>query len=289
MSSRAIEWHVDAASSRSLRVMVYLAVGLFGGGALLLLGGMGFLGVSLALDGEYTYLAWVALLAFIGGPLSLVYLWPMLVEREQRPPLASFAGDREMAERYAAVFTRDRLLAAVLCGAVGLFALALVDPRLAFGAVVGSFLLLPVASGVISRGRVDPNEATLTYMDRPVDLARIERIRRVDLGGTAFCWLSYHPGYGSFGTPHLIVAVPEAADAIERTVASVEPEIDEEYDPNRVVQAALGALALSSFSTAVFVFFAEPGSAGDPVLRWYIAVVFCFFGLLFALVAFFSG
>lgn len=289
MSSRAIEWHVDAASSRSLRAVVYLVVGLFGGGALLLLGGMGFVGVSTALDGEYTYLAWIALLAFIGGPLSLVYLWPMLVEREQRPPLASFAGDREIAERYAAVFTRNRLLAAVLCGAAGLFALAVVDPRLAFGAVVGSFLLLPIASGVISRGRVDPDEQTLTYMDRSVEPSRVETVRRLDLGGTALCWLSYSSGYGSFGTPHLIVATPEATDAIERTVASVEPEIDAEHSPDRVVQAALGTLALSSFSTAAFVFFAEPGSAGDPVLRWYIAVAFYFFGLLFALVAFFSG
>lgn len=289
MSPEAIEWHVDAASSGSLRAVVYVVVGLFGGGALLLVGAMGFLGVSMALGGEYTYLAWIALLALIGGPLSLIYLWPMLVEREQRPPLAVFAGDREIAERYATVFTRKRLLAAVLCGVVGLLALAVVDPRLAFGAVVGSFLLLPVASGVISRGRVDPETGSLTYMDRPVDLARIERVRRIDLGGTAFCWLSYYPGYGSFGTPHLIVATPEAADAIERTVASVEPEIDAEHSPDRVVQVALGALALSSFSTAVFVFFAEPGSVGDPVLRWYIAIAFCFFGFLFALVAFFSG
>lgn len=289
MSSEAIEWHVDAASSRSLRAVVYVVIGLFGGSTLLLFGAMGFLGVSMALGGEYTYLAWIALLAFIGGPASLVYLWPMLVKREQRPPLSALFADEELAERYAAVFTRGRLLAAVLSGAVGLIALFSLDPRLAFGAVVGSILLVPIASGRISRGRVDPDETTLTYMDRPVDLARIERIRRVYLGGTVFCWLSYHPSYGSFGTPHLIVAIPEAADAIERTVASVEPEIDEEYTPDRALQAALGALALSSFSTAVFVFFAEPGSAGDPVLRWYIVIAFCFFGLLFVLVAFFSG
>lgn len=289
MSSEAVEWHVDAANSRSLRAVVYLVVGLFGGSMLLVLSGMSFLGVSLALDGEYTYLAWIVLLALVGGPLSLVYLWPMLVEREQRPPLAALTGDEGMAKRYAAVFTRGRLLAAVLGGAAGLLALTVVDPRLAFGAVVGSILLVPVASGRISRGRVDPEAGSMTYMDQSVDLMRVDRVRRIDVGGASLCWLSYYQGHGDLSTPRLISATPEAADAIERTVAEIEPEIDEEYTPDRALQAALAVLALCSLGLAALVLVVEPGSAGDPVLQWYIAVTFGLLGFLLALAALLSG
>lgn len=289
MSSEAIEWHVDAASSRSLRAVVYLVVGLFGGSMLLVLSGMAFLGVSLALGGEYTYLAWIALLAFIGGPLSLVYLWPMLVEREQRPPLAALTGDEEFAERYAAVFTRKRLLAAVLSGALSLLALALVDPRLAFGAVVGSVLLIPVASGRIARGRIDPEAGLLTYMNQPVGLARVERVRRIDLGGATLCWLSYYSGHGDLSTPRLISTTPEAADAIEQAVAEIGPETDEQHAPDRALRVALAFLALCFLGLAALMFVVEPGSAGDPVLQWYIAGTFGLLGLFLALSALLSG
>ncbi|MEM4782269.1 MAG: hypothetical protein QXG03_12025 [Halalkalicoccus sp.] len=284
-----VEWHVDAAGSRSVRALVYVAVGLLGGGVLLVFAAMAFVGVSAAFGGEYAFLAYGLLLALIGGPLSVLYLLPVLTDRDQRPPLAALFADEEIADRYAATFTRTRLLAAVLGGALGLLALFSVAPRAAFAVVAGSLLLVPVASGMISRGRIDPEAGTMTYIERSIPLSGVERVRRLDPGGTSLCWLSYYPGYGSFGTPHLIVATPEAADTIERTVAAVKSDVDEEYEPDRAVQLALGALALSSLSTAVFVFFAEPGSAGDPLLRWYIVGGFGFFGGIFALAAVFAG
>lgn len=290
MSERVpVEWRIDAGSSRLLRAVVYLEVGLFAGGMLLVLCGTAFLGLTAALGGEYTYLAYIVLLALIGGPLSLLYLWPMIADGDQRPPLAAAFASEEMAERYADAFTRSRLLGAVLGGALAILVAVSIDVRLAFALVIGVVLLLPVASGVISRGRVDPGEASLTYMDRPVELARVERVRRVDLGGVSLCWLSYHPGGDDLTSPRFLAASPEAADAIERTLAAVDPEIDEEYTPDRAVQAALGVLALCFLGLAAAVFVAEPGDAGDPVLRWYIVGGFGFFGLLLALAAVFSG
>lgn len=290
MASRsAVEWHVDAASSRALRAIAYVEVGLFGGGMLLVLCGTAFLGVTMALGGQYTYLAYLVLLALVGGPLSLFYLWPMLVDSDQRPPLSAAFGNEEMAERYAAAFSRRTLFAAVLGGALVLFAAILLDPRLAGALVVGSILLVPVASGVVSWGRVDPGEASLTHRDRTVSLSRVERVRRLDRGGIALCWLSYHPGSGDITSPRFLAASPEAAAIIEQTAAAVDPEIDAEYAPDRAVQAALGVLALCSLGVAALVFVVEPGNGGDPVLRWYIAVCFGFFGFLFALVAVFSG
>ncbi|WP_245998464.1 hypothetical protein [Halalkalicoccus subterraneus] len=126
-------------------------------------------------------------------------------------------------------------------------------------------------------------------MDRPVDVARIERIRRIGLGGATLCWLSYYPGHSDLSAPRLISATPRAADAIERAVAEVDPEIDAEHSPNRALQATLGFLALCSFGLATLVFVVEPGSAGDPALQWYIAVSFGLFGFFLALAALLSG
>ncbi|MCL7416392.1 MAG: hypothetical protein M8354_00940 [Halalkalicoccus sp.] len=289
MSSEPVEWRIDAGSSRLLRAVVYVEVGLFAGGMLLVFCGMAFLGLTSALGGEYTYLAYVALLALIGGPLSLLYLWPMIVDSDQRPPLSALFADEETAERYVAAFTRGRLLGAVLGGALALLVALSLDPRALFALVVGSVLLIPVASGVVSWGRVDPEEESLTHRDRTVALSRVERLRRVDLGGFSLCWLSYRPGGDDLTSPRLLAASPEAADAIERVLAATDPETDGEYTPDRAVQAALGFLGVCFLGLAVAVFLAEPGGAGDPVLRWYLVGGFGFFGVMLALAAVFSG
>lgn len=284
-----VEWRVDAGSSRLLRAIVYIEAGLFGGGVLLVFCGMVFFGVTTALDGQYTYLGYIPLLALIGGPLSLLYLWPMIVDDAQRPPLGAAFASEGMAERYAASFTRGRLLAVVLGGALVLHLSLFLDARLTFALAVGSLLLLPVASGVISWGWVEPDEATMTYRDRSIALSRVERIRRIDLGGVALCWLSYHPGGDDLTSPRLVVLSRQAANAVERIMADVDPEIDEEYAPDRAVQAALGFLALCFLGLAALVLVSESGDAGDPLLQWYIGIGFGFFGGMLAVAAFFSG
>lgn len=227
------------------------------------------------------------MLALVGGPLSLLYLWPMLVERDQRPPLSAAFGTEKMAERYAAVFTRDRLFAAVLLGTTTLITSIVLDPRLVFALVVGSILLIPVASGVISWGRIDPEEATMTYMDRPVPLSRVDEVKRLDIGEVAFCWLSYHRGGDDLTSPRWVVLSREAADSVERAVAEAEP--DEEDAPNRALQTALAFFALCFLGLAGLLFVVEPGSAGDPTLRWYLVGTFGSVGAMFALAAVFAG
>ncbi|ADJ14710.1 hypothetical protein [Halalkalicoccus jeotgali] len=283
-----VEWRIDAASSWGLRALVYVVVGLWGGGALLVAVGTTFLGVSMGLGGEYGFLAFLGLLALIGGPLSVLYLLPILTDREQRPPLAALFADERVAERYTAAFTRGRLFAAVLGGALAILAALSVDPRALFVLVVGTLLLIPLGSGVVSWGRIDPEEGTLTHRYRTISLSRVERVRRVDVGGVSLCWLSYRPGAADVTSPRFLATSPEAADAIERALAAI-PDIDDEYEPDRAVQAALAVLALCFLGLAGAVFLAEPGGAGDPVLKWYIVVGFGFFGTMLGLAALVSG
>lgn len=76
--AKPIEWRIDVGSSRLLRA-VYAELAVFGGRMVLVLCGALFLGVVSVLDGRRAYLAYVALLALIGDPLSLPYLLPMLI------------------------------------------------------------------------------------------------------------------------------------------------------------------------------------------------------------------
>lgn len=284
MSSRtSIEWRIDAASSWLLRVMVYAEVGLFGGGMLLVVVGTAFLGGWTALGGEYTHLAYFGLLALIGGPLSVLYLWPVIADGDQRPPLATLFADETLAERYAAVFTRRRLLAAVFGGIGTLAVLFLLTPRIAFATVIASLLLLPLLAGWISWGTVVPGDRTMIYNGRPVALDRASGVRRIDLGSVTVGWLSYRSGAAGLSDRRLLVLDDEAADAVERIVA--ETDDGDEREPDRAVQGAFAFLSLCLIGLTALILAVEPSDAGDPVLQWYLAIVFGLAGTGFALAA----
>lgn len=286
--AKPIEWRIDVGSSRLLRAVVYAELAVFGGGMALVLCGALFLGVASFLDGQRAYLAYVALLALIGGPLSLLYLLPMLADADQRPPFSALFADETLAERYAAAFSRRRLLAAIVGGAGTLAALFLLAPQLAFAAVVASLLLLPLLAGWISWGTVDPGTETMIYNDRTVALDRVAGVRRLDLGSVAVCWLRYRSGAGRLMERRFVTLSGEAANAMERIVAETDPDEDG-YEPDRAVQGAFAFLSLCFLGLTALILVAEPGGGADPVLRWYIAIVFGLAGTGFALAAVFGG
>lgn len=80
--AKPIEWRIDVGSSRLLRAVVYAELAVFGGRMVLVRCGALFLGVVSVLDGRRAYLAYLALLALIGDPLSLPYLLPMLTNAD---------------------------------------------------------------------------------------------------------------------------------------------------------------------------------------------------------------
>lgn len=283
-----IKWRIDVGSSRLFRVVVYAEVALFGGGAVLAVCGGLFLGVTSVLDGWYARLAYAVLLALIGGPLSLLYLLPVFVDADQRPPLSTLFPDETLAERYAAAFARRYLLAAVLGGAVAILVTFLLAPRIAIAAVVASLLLLPLLAGWISWGRVDPGAGTMRYNGRSVALDRVDGVRRIDLGSIAACWLRYPPGAAGLADRRLLVLDEEAADAVERIVAGSDHD-RKEREPNRAVQGAFAFLSLCFLGMTALILVVESGSTGDPVLRWYVAITLGLAGTGFALAAVLGG
>ena len=88
-----IQWRYDAADSWLLRVLAHGFVAGLGGTVLLAA-----VGVVLALPALVGSLgvgplALVVLLALIGGPASLLYLWPMIRDPDQRPGMGEAVGD----------------------------------------------------------------------------------------------------------------------------------------------------------------------------------------------------
>jgi len=177
----AVEWSYDPADAPSRALVAYAAIGLFGG-FLLLVFGAGLLFVGRAVQaGNYSLLVLVGILALVGGPMSLLYLWPMLTDPEQRPPVYETTWRPE----------RHLLIVAILLGAVvDVAVLALTAywfPAL-FLLAVPVFVLL---SQMNADGRLDPDADTIELYTRTATLSQIEAYRSVSLGPVALFWLTY--------------------------------------------------------------------------------------------------
>ncbi|WP_255169489.1 hypothetical protein [Natrononativus amylolyticus] len=257
MTETAIEWRIDAANSFAVRAVCYAWIGLFGGGLLAVAASAGVGAVAAAVEGNVASLALLALFVLVGGPFSLLYLLPAIRDADYRPGLSLFVPDpvsdpaETTAERYAAVFTPWRLLAAAVVGAVVLAAAVVVDPR-ALGVLIGAlFVALVATSGLTTWGRLSPDGPTLEYRTGTVPLGGIDGARRLDVGGTVLYWVSYRSGVRSFGTPSLLAFTPEAARAFEAVLEDLEPADRAEPEPrNWPVTIVAGGMGVTFLAVA---------------------------------------
>ena len=208
---------------------------------------------------------WVlAVLLFIGGPFSLVYL---LIARDRsdgrtREQLRSVLGDYS--------FSRESIrLPWVVAGAAPVGALWVWGPP---PADVGVFYLfpliwfLPMLAG--SRGtsiRLDPAERVVERthhthdQSQTDDLGSVVRTRRIDLPWTTVFLLAYRGNAWYRSTPWLFVP-SEQADAVESALDAVlaaSDGPDRASVPERVTLAVLG-----SFSLVVGILMAVAGGEG---------------------------
>ena len=258
----SIEWSYDAATSRSLRLLSHLPVAAFGG--VFLPAAVASVAFVLADPGvlRSPFVLLVALLALVGGPASLLYLWPMLADPDQRPTRSAFTGDEESP------FTARSVGAAVVAGALAVVALVAVGVPfgIVYGLVVASVFSPIVVAVATTEGTLE--EGTLTIDRREVPLKRVRGVRSVRVGGLVVLWLSYARRSGLF-VPRL--AVLPAAD-VESVLAALEAgiEADPEIEPpDRAVQAVavgMGTLFLASGAVAYV-------AVDEPVVGLYVAAV----------------
>lgn len=261
-----VTWSVTPASSLPLRCLWYASMAIWLGFGALAVGTAGLLAVAALLAGDPGPALLVGLLLLVGGPLSVLYVWPMLADPAQRPDFLT-----------PGPWVRPRWLAV---GAVLVVSLVLVVPAAAV-----ALFAVAIASGVLaalgrSEGAVDPDAGRVVTDGRPVDLDSLAGVARMDLPRIAVLWLRYPRSAGTAMAPRLLV-VPGAMG--DRVVASIEEGIDPTAaDPDtrssRTVRLALLVLGLGSLALGVALHLVGPV---PPAVALWGSGLFGLFGLLF--------
>ena len=284
-----IEWRIDAANNRVIRLSLYAWIGLWGGAFVVLGAAILAIAVAQALAGDPTLLLLVGLFALVGGPLSLVYLWPALRHSSVRP-LSQFIYDpaidstESLGERYARVLSWRSALGAVIGGALILPALLVLNPWLFVGAVAGTFASVLLTS-FVAWGRLDPATSSLEYGTTTVPLEAVRTRRSLEVGGVEIVWLSYHRGSTDVTTPSLLVLPAEATAALDEALASAEGDPPErETAPGAGLVLTVIGLALVLVGLVVAV-----GVDGPLGPRLYIGVVLGLVGAFLAWIGYGYG
>lgn len=257
------EWSYDASASRNLRVLSHLPVAAVGGVFLPAAGAS--VAFVIADPGvlRSSFVLLVALLALVGGPMSLLYLWPMLADPDQRPTRSAFSGAD------GSPFTARSVGAAALAGALAVLALVAVGAPfgVVYGLVVGCVFSPILVAAATTEGTLDDGRLTINRREVPLD--RVAGVRSIRVREVVVLWLSYVPRSGLF-VPRLAV-LPADADvgavrgALEAGIRS-DPELE---PPDRAVQAVaigMGALFLASGAVAYV-------AVDEPVVGLYVAAV----------------
>ena len=188
MPSTAYSWDRGPANSRPIRVLLYLAEGLAGGGFISLTGSMAILafGASAGAAGIFAIF------------LVIAARWTVFLQYRSR--------DEVRWELQEWIRVRHWPWTVLLVGLLGggLLSLQLrsrgwiILANLGINQVLlfSGFLCAGVAFRLSSKGEVDPETLTLSYDGRrEVDLHYLTDIRRVTIGPWAVLWLSAPRGY----------------------------------------------------------------------------------------------
>jgi hypothetical protein len=233
----------------------------------------GVVSLSLVLaSGDPALIALLVLFALVGGPLSLLYLLPMLTDADQRP--GPFTG------RERRVPLREWLTAGVV-GALAIGGAFLLHPLLS-----GALFVAGAAVGLVgvlcsTRGRIDTETATLERDQREWDLSRVTGYDTRSVGPLVVVSLDAS-GPGSFGTVPSRIAVPKreaaAVTAVLDGIVTADTATDHR-EPNSAVRAValLFAAGLAAAGVAAVVYL--------EVLGWWMATMCLLFAGIFLFVA----
>lgn len=243
-------WELSPADAPYGTLLGYLPVVFLGGHVGLLV----VAGVALvpAIIADLRLLGLLVLFLLVGGPFSLLYLWPMIRDADQRP---SFGGVDWLAHLHPAGVVLASVTGTVLL--VGSSRLVGSWARLAL-LVVFVLLPLPLLSLFAEEGHLDRRAGTVDLQYRTVDIDDVAGVRSLRFESVTVCWLSYADGVSRWGSPSLLV-VPNtvAGEVLAALTASGGADLDRsprQSDPvARVVLAGTAVLCVGSALGAVVV------------------------------------
>lgn len=282
-----IEWRRGLADSPAGRLFGYAFLGSLTGLGLLI-GLLLLLLVPVMIGGlpeNLPDLALVLVFVLVGGPLSLLALWPLLTDPDQRRPIVANTWLDELS-------TRGILVAAVAGAGVHLLMFVVFPISPLIVVVLGGLAGSTGTWILLTEGYVDPDERTLyvrpSHADRDsrgttIDLDTWTGLARYRLGPVVLLRPTYAPGVRG-KNPRLVpvpAPVAEAATPIfERALATSAPTPGR--PPNPVVAATLVLFGLGAIAVGVAFVVLE---VGPPGFRLYLLALGVLFGGLFLLAA----
>ena len=271
-------WTLSPTDSPFVATLRYLPAAFFGG--YIVLGTVVVLSLLPTLLANPLLLAVVIFFGLVGGPLSLLYLWPMIRDPDQRPNADDFA--------WFADLKPARLVVAALVGSVLVAGAFATLGRAAQVVLVVCCLFVPpvVVSFFNSDGCVNADTGTLSYRGHTVDVSSIQSVWTLTLGSVRLVVLRYHARIGGGWKPRVFLVPGEVADKIEAVLrggATATPEASPR-EPDRVAQALLVVVGAGFVLTALGI--ATVG--GVPVgIRGYVAAIIAALGGVFFLGAYY--
>ncbi|SIS11857.1 GumC domain-containing protein [Natronorubrum thiooxidans] len=180
----ALEWPALSRETVLGRLLLYAPYGLFGGFGLVVVGA---LGVFTTLQAAHDSIHPLIVVAFVGGPLSLLSLFVLVTQGSDLGRWANVLFP-------AANATRRGLVWAVLLGALVVVGLIVLWPAVAIAVVfLGTPLLASISSAVSTTVSLEPTDRRVTLStDREggdsepteIDLANVSAVSRIPLGTT---------------------------------------------------------------------------------------------------------
>jgi hypothetical protein len=266
----AVAWRYDSTTEPWLRALTAAA-------AALLFGPYSAVVLSIVfvvlVSGNTEVTALVALLALVGGPISVLYLWP-LRDPDQRPALfddwSLWWFDARQALAFAAV------------GAAVTIAATFVDPGALYALFLAGVAATLLASVCSVSGRVDPESGTIDTRYQEIAIADIASVRTHRVGPLVVVRPRSPGRVGTVPWYFLVPAsdAPAVLDAVEAGIDSTpDPTLDRER--NRTVRLVAGLLAVGAAGGGVLSLVAM-----DGVIGAYVGVIGLCGGGLFAFVAY---
>lgn len=273
-----VRWRFTPATVRSLRLLVYAAVGLTVGSWLAF---VGLVGATLVTGGGV-------------GAALLVLVLALIVGVGVGSGRAVFALGKAPPEVHETVRALSRwgVAASVGVGAgVGLVGLLWTDSGITIlaGTVVAGFACLSVSAGLRTAGVVSLDTGELAYGGHTIPLGAVRRLYARRLGPFVFAVVSYHRGRVGPSTPRWVVTSVAARDAIESVRASTDERDGADTETTdgadatpRAVRWIAAAFGVGCLLTGPVLWLALAG--GNHYFATFLGLFATAFGLLFGFV-----